>query len=331
MRQKLALFYLLIGQDPYWLINVAEAIKSAWYLKNPQDNEENLITIDTTADWSLLYEQTNTYSLFATKQLIDIRYEKKTLDTTAKQFITNYLKTPNPDCLLLLRAPNLSRKQVETFVNRSEIQIVQITSLDKIGMQRWIIQQLKENLFTFDEQIPALICQYTQGNMLACAQVIEKLKLIITSGMHLTTEIVKEQLVDQCNYQLFELVDSCLASDGDKALQLLRHAQHNNLEPTLILWILTQEIRQLIQLIALTNQSMTLGEACKKLGIWSQKTHLYQLMVQKISLDNLLSLLQQCNEIDEHIKSNQSLFVWHGLEQITLSLCYSRKRVSNFA
>ncbi len=324
LRQALKALYILIGQDHFLLNEAAESIKLAWR-KNEEDYEESVLTIEDPKDWALLAEKSNSYSLFANYQLIDIRYEKKTLDNSGKEFLKRYLENRNPHCLLLLRAPQLGHKQLQNFIACETAQVVQATSLNKLVMQNWITEQLQKRSLSFEQQVPELIWQYTQGNMLACAQVIEKLDLAKEEGQRLTVTIVKEQLVDQCDYQLFELSEACLSSNADKAIHLLQYAQHTKAEPTLVLWLLTQEIRKLIQLFELTQQALPFNEACNKLKIWSERKKLYQLVLKKVALQELLHLLQFCKIIDERIKSNQSKQVWQALEQVALSLCLPKR------
>ncbi len=331
LQKKLAAVYILIGQDHYLLNKAAESIKLAWQAANTNESEETILPIDTPSDWTLLAAKANSYSLFSSSTLIDIRYEKKSLEPKAKEFLTHYLQDVNPSSLLLLRAPNLTTKPLQGLIDHDCLQVVQANPLNELAMQNWIATQLQQKALQFEPQIPALISQYTQGNMLACAQVIEKLALIANEDTVFTIKLVQEQLVDQCDYQLFELADACLAPNPAKALQLLRHACNGKVEPSLILWLLTQEIRLLIQLIELTNyQSLSFNAACSQLKIWPQRAKLYQLAVKKAELTRLLPLLQFCKTIDERIKSNQTKQIWQALEQIALSLCLA-KQVGSFA
>ncbi|MDI9818856.1 MULTISPECIES: DNA polymerase III subunit delta [unclassified Legionella] len=315
--------YILIGQEPYFLAESADNIRQAWQ-RQEGETEETTININNATDWNLVAEKANSYSLFANRCLVDIRYDKKTIDATAKAFLNQYLKNINPSCLLLIRAPNLPLKQLQGLTNNNSIHVVQIFNLNALAIQSWIKEKLLAKGIAFEPEIPTLIHLYTQGNMLACAQAIEKIELINEDTL-LTAAIVKEQLVDQCHYQLFELSDACLSQNANKAIHYLRHARTEDTEPTLILWLLAQDIRLLIQLIELTSQSIPLSTACSQLKIWSQRSKLYQSSLKHLHKELLLQLLQFCKKTDEYIKSNQSNRVWYALEQIALSLCLGKK------
>lgn len=324
LQQKLAAAYLLFGQDPYLLNEAAEAIKLAWQKLHNNETEQTILPINSPSDWVLAKEEACSYSLFANAVLIDLRYEKKTLEAAGKAFFTDYLRNTNPSSLVLLRAPNLSFKQIQGLSKENNLHLVQAAPLSDLAIQLWIAEKLQKKGLKFDQEIPALIYQYTQGNMLASAQAIEKLLLLTEPDMVLEACFVRDQLVDQCDYQLFDLAEACLLQKAEKVILLLRHAYQTKAEPTLILWILTQEIRLLTQLITLTqHQSIPFNTACIQLKIWPQKTKLYQSVIKKISLNQLFELLQFCKKIDECIKSTQSNQIWQALEKVALSLCFT--------
>ncbi|MBA3536873.1 MAG: DNA polymerase III subunit delta [Tatlockia sp.] len=329
LRQKLAALYIIFGQDYFLLNEAANSLKSAWKTENNNEVEESVLTINNPSDWTIVNEEANSYSLFTKATLIDIRYEKKTLEAAGKDFLTHYIKNKNPSCLLILRAPNLPLKQLQGLTSQDGLLLIQAAPLPGLAMQHWIVEKLKNGGMKFEQDVPALIHQYTQGNMLACAQIIEKLELLVESDTPLTIENVREQLVDQCDYQLFELADACLSHNSEKVIQLLRHACHTKVEPTLVLWLLAQEIRLEVQLKELTTH-LPFNTACSQLKIWPQRARLYQSHIKRIELDTLLQLLQFCKIIDERIKSTQNNQIWQALEQIALSLSLT-KQVGIFA
>ena len=319
LQKKIQPIYILIGLDPYLLNDAAISIKKAW--RQSGDTDEKIVHLNTATDWSLLQEEANSYSLFSEHVLLDARFEKKTIDATGKAILSKYLQNINPRCLIILRASTIPAKQLQWIANNEHVTVVQAAPLTESALQPWIATQLKQRAIRHAPQVPTLIHQYTQGNMLACAQVIEKLALISDDKNPVTLEDAKEQLIDQCEFQLYELADACLSANTEKALHLLRQACSTRAEPTLILWLLTQEIRQLIQLSYLLKQSIALTTACNQLKIWPQRANLYKMTLARLSLTKLYELLHDSKKLDERIKTNQNHQIWHGFEQIALSLC----------
>ncbi|KTD20434.1 DNA polymerase III, delta subunit [Legionella lansingensis] len=318
-RHALPAIYILTGQDYFLLSETAKNIKHAWLTQHTEPHE-TILHINQTADWAQVEEKAYSYNLFAESSLIDIRYEKQTLDNAGKHFLNHYIANSNPCCLIIIRAPNLPAKQLTGFTHHEQIHIVQIFPLDNVATQHWIRDQLQKKKITFESAIPALIQQYTQGNMLACAQALEKIQLI-DDGSMLTTAVVESQLTNQCDYQLFELSDACLLPDADKVVLHLRHAYNSGTEATLVLWLLAQDLRNLIQLIELTQQSVSFATACSQLKIWAHRSKLYQSALKRVQKNHLVRLLQFSKKIDERIKSNANGQIWPALEQMALSFC----------
>jgi len=318
LRHNVHALYILSGQDHYLLNETALAIKKSWRQRGECD--EKTVHLNGPADWELLQEEANSYSLFTELVLIDARCDKKTIEAAGKKILKQYVENINSKCLIVLRAPNVPGKQLQPLANNEHTVLVQIYPLSPAELERWITTQLQNHAIRHEPKVPALIHQYTQGNMLACAQVIEKLRLTLNEGEFLTIDMALEQLSDQCDYQLYELAEACLSARPEKAIHLLRQACQNKTEPTLVLWLLSQEIRQLIQLDHLRKQSMSLTTACNQLRIWPQRARSYETTLSRLSLKRLQELLHTCQQLDKQIKTNQSTTIWHGLENIVLAL-----------
>lgn len=318
-RQPLRAVYILTGQDAYLLNDAARLIKNAF--RQCGEYDERIIDLNTPADWVLLQSEASSYSLFSEFVLLDARCDKKSIDAAGKKMLQKYIEQSNPRCLIILRAPHVPNKLLQTLANNDQTVLMQAYPFAPAELLRWITAEFKNKHILHAREVPALVHQYTQGNMLACAQLIEKLALITSDNTPLTIEQVKEQLYDQCDYQLYELADACLTGRAEKAVHLLRQACQNKTEPTLILWLLTQEIRLLIQLDFLRGQSVALTTACSQLKIWPQRAPSYEATRLRVTGLKLQQLLQSCQQLDEQIKSSISRFVWHGLEALALVLC----------
>ena len=319
LQKKLQAIYVLIGQDHYLLNDAALLIKKAW--RQQSECDEKSIHINATADWNQLLDEANSYSLFAERVLLDARYDKKTVDAAGKTALGQYVKNINSRCLIILHAHHVPAKQLQWLSDNEHVTVVQVVPLTDQALLNFINTQLQQRSIRYPTQVPALIHQYTKGNMLACAQVIEKLSLICDESTELTLETVQEQLIDQCEFQLYELADACLAANAAKTIHLLRQAREHRAEPTLILWLLCQEIRLLIQLSHAIKQKEPFSTACSKLKIWPQRANLYQAALTRLPLNKLYALLHDSQQLDERIKTNQGNAIWHGFERLSLALC----------
>lgn len=352
IQKKIVPLYVLTGQDTYLLEEALITIRSA--IKKVNDCDEKMLSIQSSEDWNILMQEANCYSLFSDAVLLNVLFDKKTFDASGKKILTEYLTSVNQRSFIIIKAPNVPAKQLQWLSSHEQVMVVVAYPMNADAMKNWIATQLRKNLISFDQQVPDLIHQYTQGNMLACAQVIEKIALSNTpspttsshnlstgsSNTNNTDQLMDlrdneagrlackigvtqalEHLSDQCEHSLFELIDACLLGHADKAIQILRHAANNKTESTLILWMLTQEVRVLLQLSYLVSQTIDVKTASSQLKVWPQRISLYQISMKRFNHIVLQKLLLYCQSIDERIKSSFNTQVWPSLESLALSLC----------
>lgn len=312
----------LVGNDHYLLDQAFTTIKT--HIKSANECDERMLTVQAADDWRLVREEANSYSLFASCTLLNIVYDKKTLDVAGKKALTEYLESKNDRCFMILRAPNLPAKQLTWLTNHEQALIVLAYPLPADGMKLWIATQLKTKSFSFTKEVPDIIYQYTQGNMLASAQVIEKLSLTHDNNSQIAAQDVLDHVFNQCDHNLYELVDACLLGQADKSVQILRQAANNKTESTLVLWMLTQEVRTLMQLIHAQNQKIDFKSACAQVKIWPQRVSMYQMALKRMQPKILPSLLHYCKTIDEYIKTGTNGNLWEALECLAISLALGR-------
>ncbi|STY29067.1 DNA polymerase III, delta subunit [Legionella wadsworthii] len=323
VQKKIEPLYIIIGSDSYLLDQSVQTIKSA--IQKKYNYDEKVISIQSPEDWNIIKEEANSYSLFSDNMLLNIFYDKKSLDVSGKKFLSEYPKSINTRCFILIRAPNIPAKQLQWLSSQEFAVIVLAYPLSSEAIKGWIATQLKKNSLSYDLEIPELIHQYTQGNMLACAQVIEKISLSHLPHSKIEAQQVLEHLFNQCDHDLFELVDASLLGQADKAIQILRHAANNKTEATLVLWIMSQEIRHMMQLFYLTEQKIDIQNACSQLKIWNQRVPLYKACFKRLNQVILEQLHRYCFLIDDRIKSNSlGTQVWISLENVVLSFCLGK-------
>lgn len=313
--------FVLTGQEPLQQQALTELIKFTWQQQRNEPFETTVISVNASSDWLQLEQEANSYHLFSSTTFIVAHYDKKTLDAGGKTFFERYLKQTNPDCLILLKAPDLPLKQLTNLANHERVHVFFITAPSASEVKQWLNNRLKKICAGFDPSIPAMIQQYNEGNLLACSQLVDKLELLHDKDQTLTTADVEDQLVNQCDYALYDLTQACLCGDKAKALLLLRQSAGNKTEPTLVLWLLSQEVRLLLQLQSCRPNTQAFKDKASQLKIWSNRISLYQSASGRLQSTLLTTLLHFCNKLDNDIKTGQNGQIWNSFELIALSLC----------
>jgi DNA polymerase-3 subunit delta len=322
LKQQLVPIYWIAGQDNYLLDESVKIIKT--HLQQHTQLEESKYSVDSIEGWRTILAEANSYSLFADLVLLNVIYDKKTIDAAGKKVLQSYFDSPNSRSIVLIRTPEVPLKQLQWVAQSRCALLVTAYPLDATAVKRWIAEQFKKQLLTFEQGIPDLVYQYTQGNMLASAQAIEKMSLSNPPNSCISRQQAEEHLFNQCDHSIFDLVEACLLGQGTRCIQILRQLAESKAEPTLVLWMLTQEVRTILQLHHLKQQQIDFKTACSQLKIWSTRTSLYQKSVKTLSPELLQTLMLDCQAIDVLIKSSASSQAWNALEMLALSLCLNK-------
>ena len=136
LKKKKSPVIILSGNNPYFFNEAALAIKKS--VRDVGEVDERIIDINKSADWSLLTEEANSYSLFSDYVLLDIRFDKKTIDAIGKRIINTYLTNINSRCVVMIQAPLLPLKPSSWLADNQNVLWVQIDPLLNTALKNWI-------------------------------------------------------------------------------------------------------------------------------------------------------------------------------------------------
>lgn len=319
LKKSCAPVYIIVGQDPFLFNQTVFTIKQAWQTRTQNDSEDTVLDIQQSQDWADGLQLANTYSLFSTHRLLDLRYSKKTLDAVGKKTLQAYLDQPNNRCLVLIQASELPMKQLQSLSQHTHIACIQVLPYSPPVFKKFIAQRLQILQIPHTQDVPEMIYQYHQANLLACHQFLELLASMHDLSQTLTVSILLTYLRDQSEFSVYELGDACLQGQSIQALHIIRKIRQAQGEAILVLWVLGQELRKLVSIhYLLPTQSMP--NIAQQLKIWSQKIPLYHKATQRLSMERACTLLKRCQTLDEQLKSNRSGLIWQELESLVLAL-----------
>lgn len=154
-----------------------------------------------------------------------------------------------------------------------------------------------------------LLLADTENNLLAGYQALWRLSDLYPSDV-IDLERLKNALVSDYQYSVFNLCDTLLLGDTVKTLHILHELKRLDTAPSLVLWGLGKEIRTLLQL-----QS---GKPMSELGIWQSKAHLYHTASQRLAVapEHLAKLY----EMDKLIKGVLQGNVWQAFETLIIHI-----------
>ncbi|EDN66846.1 DNA polymerase III, delta [Beggiatoa sp. PS] len=320
-QQGLAPIYLLTGDDPLQQMECADTLRN--FARHQGFTERVVLAVETGFDWSSLEQYANSLSLFANKRLLEIRLGNKSPGNDGTKALIAYSNNPPADNVLLITADKLdaSKQKTKWFTTLDNKGIViQIWPLKISELPGWIAQRMKKYGLQAAPEAINLIAERSEGHLLACAQEIEKLRLIYGTGQINTAQVL-EAVADSARFEVFDWVDTVLIGNIQRSVRQLQGLQAEGVEPILVAWALTKEIRILCQITYALKAGQRPQQAFKTFRIWSTRQTAFSNAIKRYpKLSVWRQFLQQTVQIDKLIKGAEKGNPWTELQRLSLQV-----------
>lgn len=328
LQGSLAPIYVVCGDEHLLCQEACDAIRQA--TRGQGFSERQVFNVETGFDWGQLIEAGASLSLFAEKRLIELRIPNGKPGDKGAAALLDYLARPAEDTVLLISLPKLDgstqkTKWAKALIDGKDVQFVQIWPVDAAQLPQWIRQRLAQAGLAADQEAVEMIAARVEGNLLAAAQEIEKLKLLAEGGQ-INAETVQAAVADSARYEVFGLIDACLHGHASHALHMLEGLRGEGIEPPVILWALARELRLLAGIAQQYAQGLPLEKAFAQARppVWDKRRPLVSKALQRHSAQRWNQLLMDAQRIDAQIKGQAEGNPWTGLADLCLQLAGTR-------
>lgn len=321
--------YLISGDEALLANEAADLIRHA---ARQQGFTERQIFHADTMDWNDFLSETQAMSLFADKRVMEVRMPNSKPGDKGSKAMVQFCQSITDDILLLVICGKLDRSQqrskwVSALENTGAH--IQVWPIEQKHMSGWLAQRLKAKGIEADRDAIAVLAERVEGNLLAAQQEVEKLALLASgapgvgsseAGLRLNAKAMADLVVSSARYDLFTLIDHCLAGNTSEALTNIQGLQEEGTQATLVLWALTKEVRQLVQIQDGVAQGQSLDAAIRSSGVWQKKQPLVHKAARRTSAETAAELLRLCRLADRAIKSNRHGDPWLKMRSLVMGL-----------
>lgn len=323
--QGLAPVYLISGDETLLVQECADAIRAA--CRQHGFSERQVFHVDNSFDWQTLLDETAAMSLFADRKLIELRMPNGKPGDAGTKALESYCANTNADTVLLIICNKLdssaTRAKWHKAVDTCGV-TVPIWPIEPAQLPRWIEQRLRSRGLSASGDAIQILAERVQGNLLACAQEIEKLQLYTDANV-IDADIVNATVADNARFDIFNLADQALLGNTPQALRALAGLRGEGEEPPVILWSLTKELRTLHKCAEALEQGQTIERALDSGGVWDKRKPLVRAAVQRLSRKRIENLLRLSQQIDAAIKGSGDN-PWLLLDRLLLGMCLRAAR-----
>jgi DNA polymerase III subunit delta len=322
--------YTVHGDEPLLAQEAADAIRAA--ARAAGYAERKVFSVSGNHfDWSAVLGAAQAMSLFAERQLIEIRIPSGKPGKDGSEALQRYCQHLSDDVLTLVQLPKLDfQQQKAAWFSALDAAgaTVRVEPVDRKALPAWIAQRLSRQ----GQRVPsgeagqrtlAFFADRVEGNLLAAHQELQKLALLYPQG-ELDAEQVQAAVLDVARFDVFKLGEAVLAGQVARALRMLDGLQAGGEAAVLVHWTLAEDIRALARVRAALDDGRPLPLALREARVWGLKEKLYERVVPLLAGHQLQHLLQAASTCDGLVKGlrhpDWPADPWQGLRRLVLMM-----------
>ncbi len=251
LKRGLAPVYLLSGDEPLTQGEAADAIRAAARAAGIAEREVFFIERANGGPWDDIFASMQAMSLFAARKVVEIRIPGGKPGTEGSKALVELAGLAGADVMLLVVTGGLDwTTQKSSWVQALDGAgcWVDAQAVGTAQFPGWLRARAVHAGVQLDDAAVALLAQQTEGNLLAAVQELQKLSLsgITQAG---AAEVLASS-AQSSRFDVTQLGEAVLRGDLPRALRVLAGLKAEDVEPTLVLWSLWQELRALwLQLV----------------------------------------------------------------------------------
>lgn len=231
--------YLIAGDEHLLVIEAADALRSR--ARALGYSEREIHDVDSKFDWNDLARSGAAMSLFASQRLIELRLPTGKPGTEGSAAIQEWCERAPADCVLLITCMQWAKKQEGKWtqaVDRCGVFLV-LWPLKPDELPAWVQSRAASRSVQLTADAVDALVRRTEGNLLACAQEIDKLALL-ANGRRIDERELEDLVADSARFDVFRMVEAAFAGDGARARRMLASLRAEGEAPaTLMAWLLS--------------------------------------------------------------------------------------------
>ncbi len=310
LQKGLRSLYILHGDEPLMQQEAAAAIRAN--ARSQGYTERSVHTVSGAHfDWSEVLAAGGSLSLFADKQIVEVRIPSGKPGKEGSAAIQQLAASAqdNDSTLTLVMLPKLdatTRKGAWFAALENHGVLIATDPVERNALPTWIAQRLQmqgQSVAAGEEGQRTLqfFADRVEGNLLAAHQEIQKLGLLYPSG-ELSQAQVEAAVVNVARYDVFKLSESVLSGQVARVQRMLDGLQAEGEAAVLVHYTLAEDIRAMKRVKDAMTAGKPLHMALREQRVWGPRERLFERVLPRMSEARLNGLLQAAHQVDGIVK-----------------------------
>ena len=320
LQRKLASIYVVAGDEPLSVMEAQDAIRARAREQGYTGRERFEVT--RSFDWDELLAASDSLSLFAEQRILELHMPTGKPGDAGGKALRRLAAAPPPDTLLLVVCGKLESNTPKTkwFTELTGAGVyVPVWPVELKDLPGWIDRRMARLGMKPDADAAELLAERVEGNLLACAQEIDKLFLMCGKGP-VSLDDILESVADSARFDVFRLADAALAGDAGRAVRILDGLRDEGVDAVPVLWSLTREVRALGLMAGQMAAGQALPAVLAAARVWDKRKDAVGRALQRHRVPAWQGFLADCGRIDRACKGQRAGSPWDELLQLTLEI-----------
>ena len=329
--------YTIHGDEPLQAQEAGDAIRAA--ARAAGFAERKVFTVSGAHfDWSGVLGAAQAMSLFASKQLIEIRIPSGKPGKEGSEALQRYCvevcaRLPE-DVLTLVQVPRLDWQQMKaawfTALDAAGT-TVRVETLERKALPGWLAQRLarqgqRVQAGEAGQRTLAFFADRVEGHLLAAHQELQKLALLHPAG-ELSFEQVEAAVLNVARYDVAKLSEALWSGQVVRALRMLDGLRAEGEAVVMVHWTLAEDVRALARARTALDDGKPVPLALKEARVWGSKERLFERVLPQLEAPTLARLVLDasvCDGINKGLKHpDWPLEPWDALRRLLLTILQS--------
>ena len=342
LQRGLKSLYTLHGDEPLLQQEALDAIRAVARSHGYTERTSHTVA-GAHFDWSEVLASGGSLSLFADKQIVEIRIPSGKPGKDGSVALQQLAQSAqgNEDTLTIVMLPRLDKltKSSAWFGALDSGGItLEVSPVERAALPQWIAQRLSAQGQRVEpgeagQRALQFFADRVEGNLLAAHQEIQKLGLLYPAADHgglLTFAQVESAVLNVARYDVFKLSEAVLAGQAARVQKMLDGLQAEGEAEVLVHYTLSEDIRALKRVKDAMAQGRPLPVALREQRIWGARERLFERVLPRLPMSALDQLLSDAHLVDGIVKGLKQPdwphSGWHSLHRLAQQLCTACQR-----
>ncbi|RYX95566.1 MAG: DNA polymerase III subunit delta [Comamonadaceae bacterium] len=333
LQKGLRSLYTVHGDEALLVQEAADAIRAMARAQGFSERTSHTVA-GAHFDWSEVLAAGGSLSLFADKQIVELRIPSGKPGKEGSPAIQQLAESAqgNDTTLTIVMLPKLDKmtRSGAWFSALDSFGVtIQVDPVERAALPAWIAQRLQAQgqrvaAGEAGQRTLQFFADRVEGNLLAAFQEIQKLGLLFTQG-ELTFEQVESAVLNVARYDVFKLSEAVLGGQVARVQRMLDGLEAEGEAAVLVHYTLSEDIRSLKRVKDAMGQGRPLPMALREQRVWGVKERLFERVLPRLTDTALSNLLHGAHQVDGIVKGLKQpdwpADGWQALHRLALELC----------